>query len=104
MELTIDINKRIEWLKKRINMSELDEEYIKFQMQELAVETVKAVAQKEKLTIINKADEPVVEIKEKKDETNPRWCTERLICQCQTCYSGTEPICHYDNRYNHKLI
>ena len=41
MEITIDINKRIEWLKKRITISSIDEDYIRLQMQELVIESIK---------------------------------------------------------------
>ena len=36
--MTIDITKRIEWLKKRMKMSELEEGYIKLMLQDIATE------------------------------------------------------------------
>jgi len=41
MNITIDIDKRIEWLKKRVSMTHTDESYIRLQMQDLVIETVR---------------------------------------------------------------
>ena len=45
-QITININRRIEWLKKRITMDTTQEEYIRFQMQELVVETATQINEK----------------------------------------------------------
>ena len=43
MEVTVDLTKRIEWLKNRIKLSESDESYIKEQMMDLADEVRNSV-------------------------------------------------------------
>lgn len=48
MKIDIDLNKRIEWIKERVELDALAEQYIRFQMQEAVIETIKKV---KKLTI-----------------------------------------------------
>ena len=40
MEIDIDLNKRIEWIKARVELDALTEEYIRLQMQEAVIETI----------------------------------------------------------------
>ena len=40
MEIDIDLNKRIEWIKSRVDLDELTEQYVRLQMQEVVIETV----------------------------------------------------------------
>ena len=40
MSVKFDVTKRIEWLKKRITISELDEEYIRLQIMEAMMEAL----------------------------------------------------------------
>tara|TARA_R110000737_G_C14206398_1_gene418294 strand:+ start:351 stop:521 length:171 start_codon:yes stop_codon:yes gene_type:complete len=41
MEIDIDLNKRIEWIKARVELDALTEQYIRLQMQEAVIETIK---------------------------------------------------------------
>ncbi|OBQ56077.1 hypothetical protein JJL45_05310 [Tamlana sp. s12] len=40
MSIKLDVTKRIEWLKKRMTISELDEEYIRLQIMEAMMEAL----------------------------------------------------------------
>ena len=40
MELYIDLNKRIEWIKARVELDAITEQYIRLQMQEAVIETI----------------------------------------------------------------
>jgi hypothetical protein len=40
MELDINLTQRIEWLSERINLTEMDKDYIMFQMKDLVNELI----------------------------------------------------------------
>ena len=40
MEIDIDLNKRIDWIKARVSLDGLTEQYIRLQMQEAVIETI----------------------------------------------------------------
>tara|TARA_R110000796_G_scaffold126793_10_gene241851 strand:+ start:2792 stop:2959 length:168 start_codon:yes stop_codon:yes gene_type:complete len=54
MAIKIDVNKRIEWLKRRIPMDNLAEEYIRFQMEGLVYEAINEVDPTADVTIKKK--------------------------------------------------
>ena len=41
--MEVDVNKRVEWLSKRMDLEPHEKEYIKFQMKEIVMETVGCV-------------------------------------------------------------
>ncbi len=43
MEIDIDLNKRIEWIKQRVVLDSTTEQYIRFQMQEAVIEALSVV-------------------------------------------------------------
>ena len=43
MEIDIDLNKRIDWIKARVGLDALTEQYVRLQMQEAVIETVAKV-------------------------------------------------------------
>tara|TARA_R110000850_G_scaffold9335_1_gene34520 strand:+ start:43 stop:324 length:282 start_codon:yes stop_codon:yes gene_type:complete len=43
MKIDIDLNKRIDWIKARVGLDALTEQYVRLQMQEAVIETVAKV-------------------------------------------------------------
>ena len=52
--MKIDITKRIEWLSKRIVLSEHDKDYIRFQLQEAVLESVKLIKKQDMSNVQSK--------------------------------------------------
>jgi hypothetical protein len=59
--MTINITKRLEWLNKRLGLSEIHKEYIGLQMKELALEVKQKTEQELKSDLLNRVIETPLE-------------------------------------------
>ena len=79
MEIDINLNKRIEWIKQRVGLDSITEQYVRFQMQEAVIEALSVV--------------------EKLSQHDVSHRSEQLVCpNCKSVLISEKPfyyLCHH---------